>query len=177
MRAFVLSLAAAAALSGCGGSSGNQPRTLPPVSPSASPPPVASEMPTGIAAPTPEGATEFAKFFYAQIAQAFTTKNPALIQDISLASCKACQLYIGSITRLRDNNERATGAEFHITFAQAPAVAGDEARVSVIYDTPPAIRYSASGKALHREPALRGAQDQVILHRRGGSWVVAEVQS
>jgi hypothetical protein len=176
MRGYVMTLVAVATLSGCGGSSAGQPRTLPAVTATTSPSAAASVAPTGIQAPTPEGATEFAKFFYAQITRAFATKNPKLVQDISLPTCKTCGLYRKSVTLVRDRNQLVTGGVFAVTFAAAPATeAMATARVDVGWNFSGATFYDKTGRVVERHAPQRGVEEQVRLLRQGDHWMVAEV--
>jgi hypothetical protein len=179
MRMGVVFAAAAltvtAGIAGCGGSAGS-PQALPSLSPAASASPSPSPVPTGVQAPTAQGAADFARNWYAQIEKAFATKDPGLVEALSAPGCETCARYIASLKKLRQNNERATGATFKLIFAEAPAVAGDTADVSVMYDAPEAIRYDSAGNVIRREPAMKGVQEQVVLRRSGTSWLVVEVQ-
>jgi hypothetical protein len=175
MRALALTLAAVAAVSACGGSSGG-PQTAPPVS--SSPVAAATPTPTGIDAPGPEGAAAFAKFFYAEIDRAYQKKDPEIVRALILPSCKTCELYIRTITRLRDKNEQFTGGGFKINFAVAPADTGGNsaARVDVGYDFGAGIFYDAAGKVIQRQPALRNVEEQVALSRVADAWRVVTVR-
>jgi hypothetical protein len=174
MRAVALALVAAAAVAGCGGSSGEAPRALPSVSPS--PVAVASPTPTGKDAPTPEGAAEFVRYFYGQIEHAFAAKDPQAVASLSLPGCVSCQNYIRSLTRLRDRNERVVGFHIKIVDAVAPAIENAKlARVDVFWNYGGAVRYDASGKVLVQERPRSGIEEQVNLSRVGASWRVAEI--
>lgn len=170
-------LLAAVLLVGCG-SEPEQPRTLPPVSPAPSASPSAEpEVPPSAQAETPEGAAAFAEFFYQQVGRAFVEKDPEIIRRLSAPGCEACKLFVDSLTKLRDNNERASAFSFDVVFAEAPAATGTEVRVDVIYNTPDIQRFDSSGKVIYEEPAAQGEQVQMTLIRGGGGWLVQEVQS
>lgn len=167
----------AAVLAGC---SGEDPPavTLPPLSVAPSPSaPSAQPVPTAAQAATPQGAAEFARFFYAQIEQAFVTRDPDRIAVLSASGCEACQAYIASLTSLRDENE---SVRFDLEVIAADAPAGDmstSARVTVIYNSGGSIRYDANGAEIAREPARRNAEQTVMLVRIDGTWKVREVTS
>src|SRR3954453_18268511 len=110
MRAPAPPRAAVAGLSAaCGGSSGGQAKTLPPVSSSPAAATSPTAVPTGINAPTPEGAADFVKFFYGEVSRAYVERDPDSIRALVLPSCKTCKRYIDTITELRDKNERFEG--------------------------------------------------------------------
>jgi thiol-disulfide isomerase/thioredoxin len=179
MRALALTLAAVAAVSACGGSSGG-PRTAPPVSTSpaaVASPTAAAGVPTQAKAADTAGATAFAKFFYAQTVVAFSTNNPELIQAISAPGCTACKNYIDSLTRLRDNNERVENFEVNIIDAVTPTVTGPTARVDVSFSAPQAIRYDASGKVILRDGPYKRIDESVDLVRSGDAWLVKEIKA
>ena len=89
--------------SACGGSSESGPRVLPSVSVSPSASASASAVPTGINAPTAQGAADFVRFFYAEITRAFAERDPSAVQRLSTDSCDTCRQYVTSLTKLRDN--------------------------------------------------------------------------
>lgn len=182
MRALVLTLAAAFAVSACGGSSGAQPRTLPDVStsPTASPTAdvTAPAVPAEAQAATSAGAEGFARFFYAQLVAAFDRKDPELIRAMSASGCESCDRYIRSLTKLRDNNERVEGFTVAVVDAVAPAVEGDKARVDVSWMTPDvAVRYDANGKVIFRDGPYKRVDDEFKLLRHGNSWLISSLTS
>ena len=175
MRAlWGVALAGAVALTGCGDSSADEPRVLPSVSPhSASP--SASPVPTGPAAA--HDAAPFVRFFYAEISRGFAERDPEIVSNLSLPTCKTCKLYVDSITGVRDRNEHVQGATFKINFAVAPAdTSATSARVDVGWDFPGATFFDATGKQIQESPAMKGVEELVNLNRIDGVWKVATVQ-
>jgi hypothetical protein len=178
MRALALTLAAVAAVSACGGSSG-EPRTALPVSasPTASPTPAAGAVPPDAKAADKEGAAAFARFFYAQTVVAFANKNPDLIKAISAPGCSACENYVRSLTKLRDNKERVDNFSVTVTSALVPSVTASAARVDVSWTSPEiAIRYDAAGKEIFRDGPYKRVDDQVNLVRQRDGWLVAAIK-
>lgn len=164
-----------AVLAGCAGD-GERPPALPPLTATPSPSPSVEAAPTGIAAPTPEGAAEFVRYFYAQVELGYQRKDPNLVARLSAPGCSACARFVSSITRLRANNERVEGLVYDITFAAAPATDGLVARVDIIYNGPEVVRYDATGQVVNREPAAAGAEEQVdLVEAPAGGWLVAEI--
>lgn len=160
---------------------------LPPLqsaTPTASDAPHASPMasdPTagiGINAPTPAGATAFAKFYFGQIERAFVTGDPGELRRLSLPTCKTCGLYIASVDRLRTEKEVLKG---HFTFTFVAAATANfpksVARVDVTFDTPAVKRFSASGNLILDQKALRNLNETVVLQRVSGAWIVREIES
>lgn len=177
VRLVGVGLLSAVLVAACG-SEPEQPRTLPPIS--AAPSPSASaepEVPPSAQAETPEGAAAFARFFYEQVGRAFAEKDPEIIRRLSAPGCEACTLFVDSLTKLRDNNERASQFSFEVVFAEAPAPTGEEVRVDVIYNTPDIQRFDASGKVIYEEAAAQGEQVEMTLTRGGSGWLVKEVRS
>lgn len=182
MRALAWVLAAGAALTGCGGSSADGPRSLPPVSAPASSSPssqlaTAADLPAEARPATSAGAEAFARYFYAQTKAAFETKNPDLIRRISAPGCTACDNYVRSITKLRDNNERLDNFKVNVLTVLAPAVRGSTARVDVAWSSPEVVRYDVTGKVLSREGPFTRVDDQVDLVRSGDGWLISQVKS
>jgi hypothetical protein len=180
MRMGVVFAAAAltvtAGVAGCGGSAGS-PQALPSLSPAASASPPPSPVPTGVQASTtsPEAAAEFAKFFYAEIEQAFATKDPERIARLSLPSCRTCAAYVTSIKKLRDNGERLEGGQFKIKFAAAPGLENGKASVDVQWVYSGSIRYAANGSVIRRTASLP-AEEEVDLVSSGVGWRIAAVK-
>lgn len=181
MRALALTLAAVAALSGCGGSSAEKPRTLPAitVSPSANPSAsqAASDVPAEARPATSAGAEAFATYFYEQTNRAFGEKNPDLVRALSAPGCGACDAYVASIQRLRDRNERVEGYGVHVFQAVAPEVTGNVARVDVSWSATQMKRYDADGKVIRTEGPFRRVNEQVGLLRTSDGWLVQSIKS
>jgi hypothetical protein len=178
LRPLFAPVLAAALLTACSSES-EEPKALPPVTTS---PTVAASEPADAVPPaaqeqTPEGAAEFARFFYAEVRRAFIEKDPEIIRRLSAPGCEACDRFVASLTKLRDNNERTSDFAFEIVVAEAPASDGPEARVDVIYNSPTIQRYNASGEVIYEEPAAQGAEIQMTLTRAPEGWLVQEVES
>lgn len=171
-------LALTAALAGCSGDP-QAPSTLPSLSsaPSAASP-SASPSPSGINAPTPEGASAFARYWYAEIQAAFANRDPDRLRVLSAPGCVACDQYVRSVTRLRDENERVDNYRIEIVAAEAPALAdASTAEVTVVYNTDGATRYDSQGNVVREDPARQLVEQTLILSRSGSSWKVAEVRT
>lgn len=168
-------LAAALVTSACSDDEPAAGPTLPPITetPSASPTPEA--IPTEATVATPEGAAEFARYFYAQVERAYAEKEPRYIQELSAPGCSACERFVASVTQLRDEDQRSEGLLYEIVSAEAPALSGETARVDVVYNGPEVIRYDAQDNVINREPAADLVNEQVELVQEGGAWLVTEV--
>jgi hypothetical protein len=182
MRALALALVATASLAACGGSSGNSPRTLPAVtaspslSPAAAPTPEA-DVPAEAQPATSAGAEAFAKFFYAEVQRAFESKDPEIVRALGAPGCGACDAYVASITKLRDNNERVEGYALKVFQAVAPQVTGPTARVDVSWTAPIVKRLDANGKVIHAEGPFRRVNEEVGLLRSDDHWLVQSIKS
>lgn len=152
--------------------------SLEPAAPPAAsaPSPAVVVVPAAARAATPEGAAAFARFFYAQITRGFQLRNPALVSDLSLKTCKTCKLYVDSITAVRDMGQRVEGGTFYLTFAVSPQVNNSQAaRVDVGWIFNGAVFYGADGAVAERH-SRQQQEEQVALVRVDGSWRVATVK-
>jgi len=148
--------------------------TLPPLSVAPSPSATSAEpVPSAAQAATPQGAAEFARFFYGQVAAGFQTQNPDLVAEISLPTCESCQRYIQSIADVKRDALRVEGGDFEITFASAPALEDPQkARVDVGWDFSSVAYFDVANNQVDSGPAVTGVEETMLLQRRGGSWVV-----
>lgn len=170
-------LVVVAVVGACSGDE-EQPRALPSAAPTAAAPtPTAGPVPTEAQAETPEGAAAFARFFYAEVQRAFAEKDPAIVERLSAPSCETCKLFVASLTTLRDNDESASPVRYDIKAAESPAITGEEAIVTVLYDGPAIQRFDAAGAVIREEPAVVDAQEQMLLVRGPRGWLVSEIQA
>lgn len=168
-------LVVAVLAAGCGGGSDAGPRVLPSLTSSPSPSPSASAVPTGINAPTPQGAAAFATFVYAEIQRAFETRDASGLQRVSSPSCVSCENFIESVQNIRKQGHRIEGYRIVVRTAVAPADTAATARVDVIRDSSGSVEYDADGRVVSRERALSGIEEQMDLVREGTSWKVTKI--
>ncbi|MCA1712219.1 MAG: hypothetical protein LC789_11525 [Actinobacteria bacterium] len=171
---------AALTLTGCGGSSAEEPQSLPTLesvaaSPSPSPSAVVA-VPPEAAGETPQAAAEFAKFFYKQVERAFATKNPGLISRLSLPTCETCAVYVESLTELRDNNESVEGGHFTVTSAVSPGAINGVTPVDVSVNFSGSVRKDSSGKVIEQEEPMNRVEEELQLKRSSGVWIIAEIK-
>jgi hypothetical protein len=159
-------------------------RALPPASPQASasasaggsPTPAAVAVPSAAQAGTPQGAAEFARFFYSEVAVGFQTQSPDRVSQLSLPACETCQRYVASIAEAKHNDWRVEGGDFRLLFAEAPSAhPSGTSVIDVAWDFEPAVYYDASGEKIHEAPAVQGVEETVRLQRHDESWVVEEI--
>lgn len=154
-----------------------EPSALPTLGPSPSASTAVEPTPTGIDAPTPEGAGAFARHWYAEIEAAFATRDPERVVVLSDPACEVCLRYVQSVRKLRDNDERVDGYAIEVLAAESPAGAGQggSARVTAVYKTSGATRYAADGSVILEEPPYDLIEEELLLVRDGDSWKVQEV--
>lgn len=170
----VAAVALTAALAGC--SDPELPSTLPGVSANPSAAPTVSPLPSAVSAPTPEGASAFARLWYQQVELAFSTKDPALLEKLSAPGCAACRAFRDSVAQLKQDGGRVEGLRFDVRAAETRPFEGDTAVVDVVYDAPETVSYNAAGAVDLREPAVKFAEESMRLVRSpNGSWLVAEI--
>lgn len=177
-RLAPLALVLCLATAGCSDDGGAAGPTLPPLteSPSASPSPRAVAVPSEATAATPEGAAEFARFFYAQVARGFQAADPSLVDAISGDDCATCNNYIESITAVRDEKLRAEGGDFELYLAVSPALEGDTATVDVGWNFASVRYFDASGNLVQEGPAMSGVEESVTLRRESDTWIVQDIR-
>lgn len=180
--AVVLGLALVLLASGCSDDGGASP-TLPPitasltVSASATPSPTASA--TLSAAPfpnTPQGAAAFARVVYAEIDRAYASRNEEILRAIFEPGCTACNNYIGTIERMKEDSLTFTGGTSVVLSAETPGGQTGLVTVSTRSDYKGIIFRDPAGKVVASEPAGE-VQDQMTLRRVGDSWTVAQISS
>jgi hypothetical protein len=157
---------------GCGGAE-EVPRSLPPVTaaPSASASPSLA-VPSAATAETPQGAAEFARFWFATLNAAARTGDTAELRAISAPDCQTCDAFAKSIEDLYGPGGRIEGGVFTVVAAEAPALepGATSARVTVIYDVSPTKQVGANGEELRSTPALKGVDGDMELRRVAGEW-------
>lgn len=177
-RRLSVVLALCAGLTACGGDE-PPPVTLPPITEAPIPTPTATEDPVPSAATeqSSDGAVEFARFFYEQVAVGFQNQNPDVVAAISLPGCATCENYVDSIQAVRDDGLRVEGGDFDITFAVSPGLENPAAaRVDVGWNFTPVTYYDGSGNVVDTGPAVTGVEELVTLNREGSTWRVASVE-
>lgn len=142
-----------------------------PASPSAAPVPSAAQ------AATPQGAAEFARFFYAEVERAYAETDPAIIERLSAPGCQACEHFIRTLKITRDAGERYEGLTHELLLVEAPAATGPTVAVTVVYNAPSVTLQAADGSVMAREAAVHNHEQQVDLLRSDQSWLVQEVRS
>ena len=172
-----LLLSLALVLAGCGGGA-DEPRVLPTLDASvpAVSPSAAVTVPSAAAGATPEAAAEFARYVYEQIERAFATRDPKLVEAVSMPTCESCRNFVASITEVRDSNGRVDGYRISVRAAIAPPTDGSTARVDVIRDSTGGTFLDSAGRVLERQPPLRGIEEQMDLIRVDGKWSVSAIK-
>jgi predicted lipid-binding transport protein (Tim44 family) len=175
LRAVASVVSVTAALVGCA-SEPQAPSTLPSLTAAPSPTPSATPTPSAISAGTPEGAAEFARYWYQQVELAYAKKDPEILEGLSAPTCKACQAFRESVAQLQREGGRVEGLRFELRAAETRPFTGDTAVVDVVYDAPETVSYDANGAVDLREPAIKFAEESVRLVRSTtGSWLVADI--
>lgn len=181
MRGQVLTLLLAVTLAAACSSAVEEPPPLPRIpsesaTPTEEPAALPAAVPSAAQAETPEGAAAFARFFYAEVERAYEEKDPDIVRALSAPDCRACARFMQSVADLRDTGGRTTGVIYNIRSAEVPALTGEGARVTVIYNSPAIQGLDANGMVVHEEPAVVNFEEQVELLRATTGWLVAAVK-
>jgi hypothetical protein len=154
-----------------------EPSALPTLDPSASPTSseAAEATPTGIDAPTPEGAGAFARYWFTALNEAARSGDTATLRSLSDESCETCRLYAESIEDLYGPGGRIEGGVFSLRAAEAPGLEpnASEARVTVVFDVTATRQVGADGETLREVPALSAVAAEMLLRRTDSGWVAA----
>jgi len=152
--------------------------TLPPLSVAPSPSaPSAEPVPSAAQAATPQGAAEFARFWFATLNDSAGNGDTQLLERISSPDCLACNGFTQSIGRLYAAGGRIEGGVFEVRAAEAPAIEpkAATARVTVVYDVTPSRQIAGDGTVLRSVEALVGVDGDMRLTRQDGEWRVSEL--
>lgn len=173
-------------LAACGGGpSGGA--TLPPVSASpsvtasssASAGPPASVPPEATAATT-QGAEAFVRFYIETVTRAYLTRDPSLVERLSVPTCDGCQRYIKSIRELvaRDATVGA-GYAVAVTDVLAPQVPMNArtVTVTVVARVGPFVATTRDGTVLVNGPAQDRLVQDLTLERSSTAWLVAGIKN
>ncbi len=175
LRAVTVVAVCAALAAGCS-SDPQLPSTLPALTGDPSAVPTVSPLPSAISAPTPQGATEFARYFYAQVSEGFQRQDPSLVSRLSLPSCKTCANYVASINTVKEQGLKVEGGEFELFLAVSPAQEDpSQARVDVGWNFRRVVYKDSSGAIVDEGEPVQGVEEQVDLVRDGGQWRVKNI--
>ena len=176
LRAGALGLVLVCALTGCSGDSGGEPQSLPPVTPAPttlapSPTPSPSAYPQ-----TPQGAADFARFFYEQVELAYGAKDPDRLQDLFSSGCQACARFTQTLEALEDGSASVEGAADEVLSSESPGEEGGFTVVVVQLDSGGATFRDRVGKIIVVEPPALNTVE-MRLTRAGRNWQIAEIIS
>lgn len=161
-------------LTGCSSSNNDKPRVLPVISPGAvnSLPP-AGAAPTGMAAPTPQGAAAFARHWFDTLNGAARTGRTVDLSSLSSSDCHSCTTFVNGI-RQAYLNGRIEGGVFKVLLAEAPGFPPDApaVRVNVVYNVSPTQIIDKSGIVRKTVPQRSGINADATLRRSGQSWLM-----
>jgi hypothetical protein len=176
-RLVAAAAAGALALGGCSDGEEQEPQTLPPVSPAASPTPTAAT-PLPVPSPTTTGdkapVEQAILAYYAALNQAFATGDLSGYTPLHTADCSACMKFTTLIRETQARGERFDGVGDLITSYNVADFRGDNALVDVRF-TIPAYRIVASDGREVGSYAEEKQRNVVVLRRVGGKWLVSGV--
>lgn len=167
------------AVAGCSG--GDPEVTVPPLpeittrpTPSASP--TAAALPSAARQGTPEGAEAFARYYYATLSRAFRSGQTESLRTLASATCKTCARFANSIDEAARSGRKFAGGDISVRAAAAVRRNAAASDVTLQYDSAPLRLLAANGRQLRQRAAQVGVAVEVRLLRRGGGWIVDEIQ-
>ena len=168
-------------LSGCSGSTSDQPKVLPPVvTPSASPSvastasPVPVVVPSAAAAATPQGAAAFVRFFFDEVNGAFQDGRSERIRVLADASCATCNNFANAVRAAEKTDSRIVGTSFASLEVESEPPKGGLAHVTVAGTIP--ARQSKDRGVVSTLPALGRFIYSVEIQRNGDGWLIREIR-
>ncbi|MSW72333.1 MAG: hypothetical protein F2829_19990 [Actinobacteria bacterium] len=168
-RGVGLLLAATLAVAGCSDeSTGGEP--LPPVSPTVSSAPPASAFPE-----TPQGASDFARYVFEQLDQAYATEDPERVRPLFAAQgCSSCDRFLRTLEALQSGEVQLQGGGFDVVGAESPG--GEEGRVVVMrVNFAPSTFVDAAGEVVAQEPGTPGQSLEMQLETSADGFIVADI--
>jgi hypothetical protein len=130
-------------------------------------------LPAAAAKPTPDGAAEFFRFFWATYNYSFASLDAAPLRRISAPTCKSCAAYATGI----DDAKRA-GARFdggRVIVRQAVAAPDDVQRglvVNALVDQGAAVTIARDGQTSEPEPSKPDLRVDAAVRWTGEHWVM-----
>ena len=171
-------------LSGCSGSTSDQPKVLPPVvTPSASPsvaPTVSAGpvvVPSAAAAATPQGAAAFVRFFIDEVSASFAHADSSRVKRLSEASCDTCRSYEKAADELHRDGQRVLPASLRVLSAEAPPAENGYVFVDLIAEQPKRELVDSANRVVESLASIPRVHLTVVLHRVSQSWLVRGVQA
>ena len=138
---------------------------------------VPSGFPSEAAAPTSQGASAFARYWFDQLNLAAQTGETESLLALGTPACVACQRFAESIGNIYGAGGRIEGGRFTVVAAEAPLLKVDQqtARVTVIYGVSPTRQIDAAGQVMRSVGALSKLDGEMMLARSGPSWLVTSL--
>lgn len=170
-RIAAASVATVISLAGCSADDGPGPTVLASRTASARPSPSAPAAPSAL---TPQGAADFARYFFDVVETAYLTGSTATLKSLSTPECVACSRYVQSIESVYGHGGKFVGGDFNIRFAEAPAFEGAKSTVSVLVDITRTDELAADGAVVKSDPPQSRVEGNLDLTKSTGSWRVLE---
>jgi hypothetical protein len=127
---------------------------------------------------TENGALQFAGYYFKAYDWGYATNDPYLVQQISLPSCKGCQVYVRGLQSLQKTHQTLTGGRIRIRSAQVLSgrfrVKADYA-VDVAVDEQPVVLHGGGRPTKTVAPRVTDDHSVVFVSWRAGAWTVVEV--
>ena len=154
------------------------PSPLPPLSlsPSPLPSPIAVAVPAEASANTPQGASAFARFYFAELLRAYTTYDTRAVRSLAAESCRTCAGLTGGIDSMRQAQQRVTGPPLEVLAAEAPAFDSGPITVDVPYKVSAFNVLRADGQVEHHVQAEKPSTLVATLQRSGAKWLMSKIQ-
>ena len=149
-------------------------QTVPP-SPSPSPAPT---IPDAAKQPTPAGAQEFVRYFFAVYNHAFWSTNPLELQAISDSKCVFCNNTIQRIYNVKSGGHHVIGG--NITVTTAVAAPGDPTvglLVNLVLDQTAGKTVASDGRIMGTTPEVSHSRMDVATRWETDHWVFLDAHT
>ncbi|HVE64488.1 MAG TPA: DUF6318 family protein, partial [Mycobacteriales bacterium] len=123
---------------------------------------------------TPQGAADFARYFFEVLDAAYNTGDTSTLEAISAPGCKVCDRYISSVKSAYGAGEMFMAGETVVRFAEAPAYTAPVAEVDIVVDFPKVDKRAADGSVAQVAAASKGDRGRMSLTSATGRWQLQE---
>jgi hypothetical protein len=131
-------------------------------------------VPEAARANTPEGATEFAKFFITAVSEANVDLDSSAIRTLSLPACQTCEGAIEGVQKYKAAGQRERESRYTPSSSQVGPAGDGSYAVDVLGSYSESAVIDGKGNVVQALPAADSAL-RVTVNRVGDGWRVREV--
>ncbi|GAA2154328.1 DUF6318 family protein [Humibacillus xanthopallidus] len=119
--------------------------------------PVIAKIPAAARPETMAGGEAFARFYIAQVNQAYTTADPGALRGLSTQACKTCEQFVATAAKFREDGVHHDSPSLKVTSATATTFAANRREVTAFVNQAAVRVVDGGGKAVSRTSEAKGA--------------------